>query len=65
MINELHPYQHEGKYTQISLTIIVPHVEHNVSTFMNMKELLRTKRRCMAVSYGMVEQYLYNWSNYA
>ena len=46
-------------------TIIVPHVEHNVSTFMNMKELLRTKRRCMAVSYGMVEQYLYNWSNYA
>ena len=47
------------------MIINCPNVEHNVSTFMNMKELLRTKRRCMAVSYGMVEQYLYNWSNYA
>ena len=47
------------------MIINCPHVEHNVSTFMNMEELLETKRRCMAVSYGMVEQYLYNWSNYA
>ena len=47
------------------MIINCPHVEHNVSTFMNMEELLGTKRRFMAVSYGMVEQYLYNWSNYA